>query len=629
MLLCNLCVLCSETVRCIPKYIIWCVVAVSCVLAQDPVVNIPQGRIAGTKVYTENSLTPIEIFYGIPYANPPIGRYRFAAPERHAGWRKTFLAHRMRPRCPQVIDENTGENYNEDCLFLNIWTSRRADGKSMPVVVIFYSETWDRGGVTLPCEELAAEGLVVVTVAYRLGVLAFFTLRSLSARGNLALLDQYLALLWVRDNISAFGGDPSATTLIGHSAGADSILNHMVSPRSVGLFQRAILMAPRYIWKAVDEGRAVNATEMEQVSRKIAQSTGCMSEYDQEILHCMRDKPLFDIMSLYSRFNWNETLQPVPDNFLPISEQYLPVSLAMALSATKQPIMPIDLLLGATDLEDINHRDDHYLELLKRSPSQINEYANIERIPELLKMFLIYRTDSAPLLSQAIHWEYWRVKSNKDYGNKSLDAVEGLARMESSARWSVGNALLAARLARRISRLYVYRYLQPSVTDLHGHQLNYTGAVHGTDLIALLGDAFMLQIARRPATQEQKRISVKFRQYIVNFIKFGIPAVETVWQRYKVGDGYVHGIHDDITSQNVQNVNRDAAFWLQYLPQLYSISSSPVHTEQVASQQGENRLRGGVFAMCGVSAVLLLLLSISIIFLHRTRARRASIDIHR
>ncbi|KAL0901557.1 hypothetical protein ABMA27_006782 [Loxostege sticticalis] len=500
----------------------------------------------------------------------------------------------------------------------------------MPVVVILYSETWDRGGVSLPCEELAAEGLVVVTVSYRLSILAFFTLRSLSARGNLALLDQYLALLWVRDNISAFGGDPSATTLIGHSAGADSILYHIISPRAVGLFQRAILMAPRYVWKAVDEGRAVNATEMEVVSRKIARSAGCVSEYDQEILHCLRDRPLSDIMSLYSRYNSSETLQPVSDNFLPISEQYLPISLAAALSATKQPIMQIDLLLGATDLEDINHSDDHYADLLKRSPSYITEYANLKRIPELLKMFLIYQSDSLPVLSQTIHWEYWRVKSNKDPGNKSLDAVEGLARMESSAKWSVGNALLAARLARRIRRLYVYRYLQPSLTDLRGNQLNFSGAVHGADLIALLGDAFMLQIARRPSTQNQKRISVLFRQYIVNFVKNGSPAVESVWQRYKVGDAYVHGIFDDITSQSVHNVNRDAAFWLQYLPQLYNTLSSPVYTaSEQTSPQGENRLRGGVFAMCGVSAVLLLLLTVCIIFLHKARARRASIDIHR
>lgn len=100
--------------------------------------------------------------------------------------------------------------------------------------MILFSESWIKGGVSLPCQELAAEGIVVVTVMYRLHLLAFFTLRSVAARGNLALLDQYLALLWVRDNIAAFGGDPTAITLLGHSAGADSVLHHITSPRSLG-----------------------------------------------------------------------------------------------------------------------------------------------------------------------------------------------------------------------------------------------------------------------------------------------------------------------------------------------------------------------------------------------------------
>lgn len=86
----------------------------------------------------------------------------------------------------------------------------------------------------MPCQELAAEGLVVVTVAYRLNILAFFTLKSITARGNLALLDQYMALIWIRENISAFGGNPNSITLMGHSAGADSVLLHIISPRSIG-----------------------------------------------------------------------------------------------------------------------------------------------------------------------------------------------------------------------------------------------------------------------------------------------------------------------------------------------------------------------------------------------------------
>ncbi|KAL4712692.1 hypothetical protein ACJJTC_007989, partial [Scirpophaga incertulas] len=427
------------------------------------------------KVYTENYINPIETFFGIPYATPPTGRYRFSAPERHPGWRRTFFAHRMPPRCPQFGDDDTTENFSEDCLYLNIWTTRRADGKSMPVAVIFYSESWDRGGISLPCQQLAAEGLVVVTVAFRLHLLAFFTLKSVLARGNLTILDQYLALLWIRDNISAFGGDPSAVTVIGHSAGADSVLRHIASPRSVGLFQRVILMSPRELWKAVDDTQSINASNIEQISREIASSLGCKSKEDQEILRCMREQSLTDIISLYSHPNWSKTFEVIPDVYLPPSEQYLPISLANALSASKQPIMQLDVLFGTTDLENVNNYDNDYMELLKHPPSYIMEYANTKRIPELLRMFSLDNIDASALLSHAIRWEYWSSKIRRDAEKKTFDYIEGLARMESSAHWGVGSALLAARLARRVSRLYVYKYLQPGEVDLQGNILNYTG----------------------------------------------------------------------------------------------------------------------------------------------------------
>lgn len=105
----------------------------------------------------------------------------------------------------------------------------------LPVVVLLYSESWSNGGiVSLPCQELAAEGLVAVSVSYRLNLLGFFTLKSRAARGNLALLDQYMAFTWIRENIAAFGGDPDAITILGHSAGADSMLYHMSSQRTLG-----------------------------------------------------------------------------------------------------------------------------------------------------------------------------------------------------------------------------------------------------------------------------------------------------------------------------------------------------------------------------------------------------------
>ncbi|XP_053616535.1 acetylcholinesterase [Plodia interpunctella] len=603
--------------------IVWCFFTITykTVITQDPVAIIPQGRIVGIKVYAEGTLNPIEIFFGVPYAIPPVGRYRFAAPERHTGWRRsTFFANRMPPLCPQVgYDENN--NISEDCLFLNIWTSRRADGKSLPVLVFFYSETWLDGGISLPCQNLAAEGVVVVTVSYRLHLLAFFTLKSSEARGNLALLDQYLALLWIRDNIAAFGGDPTSITLAGHSAGADSILYHLASPRSVGLFQRAIIMSPKNPWKILEDNyKYANVTE--KTSREVAQIFGCEGKSDKEIVLCMRARPLSDIMTLYSNASWGPMLQPIPDDFLSESEQYLPTPLTVALSSKQS--MQLDLLLGATDLESINYKDERIEELIKQSPSQIHEYTTAVVVPKLLQMLTIQRPEALSTLIQAIIWEYWGTMKKKDSERNSHEAIENLARVESAAVWGAGNALLAARLARRVSRLFVYRYSQSTKVDLRGRQLNYTGAIHGSDLLALLGDTLMLQVARRPTTNEEKQISALFQHYIIQFVKYGSPARDNEWIRYKVGDAQIHDIvysRDNI--RNKRSAARDISFWLQYLPQLANLLPTLERTEQLKSEKDENRLRGGVFAMCGVSVVLLALLIICVVLLRREQMHRS------
>ncbi|XP_013135083.1 PREDICTED: carboxylesterase 1C isoform X2 [Papilio polytes] len=594
------------------------------VSAQDPTANIPQGRIVGIKVYTESSLTPVEIFYGIPYANAPLGRFRFSAPERHPGWRRTFFAHRMPPRCPQLgLD---AESYNEDCLFLNIFAPKRVDGKLLPVMVLLYSETWLQGGATLPCQELASEGVVVITVNYRLHLLSLFTLNSVAARGNLALLDQYLALLWTRENIAAFGGDPNAITLVGHSAGADCVLHHIVSPRSAGLFHRAIIMSPRNMWRAIDTGLNINATQVERISRSIAEALECSGTTDREILNCMRSRSITDIISAALNSTWLNDLQPISDNFLPESEQYLPVSVAEALTSSKMSNIQLDVLMGTTNLEAINSNDHAYEDLMKEGPQRIFEYATTRAIPETLRLLSLQREDTLSMLIQMIRWEFWGVQSRKEVEKEAIAAVEGLARMESSARWGAGGALLAERLARRALRLYVYRFSQPSQVDIRGRHFNFTGAVHGADLIALLGDALMLQIARRPATDSEKRISSVFRKYITNFVRFGYPDANDGWERYKVGNAYVQEIREGFNNDhNYFSASRDVAFWLKYLPNLSNLLNSREHSEQFTTEEDGSRLRGGMVAMSAVSVVLLLLLCAAAGLLHWRRTRRFSL----
>lgn len=266
----------------------------------------------------------------------------------------------------------------------------------LSVVIILYSESWLQNGINLPCQELAAEGVVVVTIAYRLNILSFFTLNTLTARGNLALLDQYMAFLWVRENIAAFGGDSNSITLLGHSAGADSVLLHIASPRAIGLFHRAVIMSPQNIWKAIGKQTSFNSSTVEMLSQRIVEFLGCSSNSLNDILQCMKTKSLTDIMALNTA-NWTNGLQPTPDNFLPESEQYLPDTLSSTLSSSKS-VIALDVLLGTTDLEAIN-QGYKYEELLKEDRDNIFDNTISILIPNLLKLLSLDRLESSTLVN--------------------------------------------------------------------------------------------------------------------------------------------------------------------------------------------------------------------------------------
>ena len=137
---------------------------------------------------------------------------------------------------------------SEDCLYLNIWTPAKADGH-LPVMVWIHGGGYTNGSASMPLywgDRLAQRGVIVVTVAYRLGPLGFLAHPDLSAQsphkssGNYGLLDQIAALKWIQKNIAAFGGDPQRVTIAGQSSGGMSVSMLMASPLAKGLFHRAI-----------------------------------------------------------------------------------------------------------------------------------------------------------------------------------------------------------------------------------------------------------------------------------------------------------------------------------------------------------------------------------------------------
>lgn len=195
-------------------------------------------------------------FLGIPYAEPPLGRYRFAAPRTKVPFKVPFIADSYGPAAPQrppipgPLAKIAGliRELDEDCLNLHVFTPG-VDGRR-PVLVFIHGGGFIIGaGAQYPGDDLARRGdAVVVTLNYRLGFLGFNGFAELFAdddrfAANAGLLDQRLALRWVRDNIAAFGGDPDAVTIAGESAGAVSVACHLAAKASQHLYHQAIMQS--------------------------------------------------------------------------------------------------------------------------------------------------------------------------------------------------------------------------------------------------------------------------------------------------------------------------------------------------------------------------------------------------
>ena len=220
-------------------------VTVAPAFAAPPSVTTASGTVIGKKT---GGMTQ---FLGIPYAVPPVGNLRWTPPQAYGTFPGgTFHATQFGNICPQASGNTVVGN--EDCLYLNVFTPLSASsGSGLPVMV------WIHGGGLIEGSSnaynpiwLVQQGVIVVSLNYRLGYLGFFAQTAIDGEGhesgNYGLMDQQLALQWVQTNISAFGGDPTHVTIFGQSAGGQSVYANLASPTAAGLFSAAIAESGSY-----------------------------------------------------------------------------------------------------------------------------------------------------------------------------------------------------------------------------------------------------------------------------------------------------------------------------------------------------------------------------------------------
>jgi para-nitrobenzyl esterase len=212
----------------------------------------PTVRVSGGQVQGRSLPGGGATFKGVPFAAPPVGDLRWRDPAPVKPWTGVLDAGAFGHACTQRIsgfNKEEGQNSQEDCLYLNVWTPSWPAKKGLPVMVWLYGGGNTAGAASVGYMDgtlLSRRGVVMVTINYRLGVFGFFAHPELSAEsphhtsGNYGLLDQLAALKWVHDNIAKFGGDPNRVTLFGQSAGAIDTSYLVASPLAKGLIQRSI-----------------------------------------------------------------------------------------------------------------------------------------------------------------------------------------------------------------------------------------------------------------------------------------------------------------------------------------------------------------------------------------------------
>lgn len=271
-------------------------------------------------------------FYGIPFAAPPVGARRWRAPEPAAAWTGTRDATRKAAACPQPEGFFlAGSDVSEDCLYLNVWRPPAATARRLPVMVFIHGGGFNSGTANdeqFDGAALARRGVVVVNFNYRLSQLGFLAHTALIAEdtahhasGNYGIMDQQLALRWVRDNAAAFGGDPGNVTLFGESAGGISICAHLTSPLSAGLFHRAISQSGPCSYSVTplrdEDARAPVQSAVSQ-GRLFARALGCDTAPD--VAACMRSRSIDEVLAAAPRptelERFGARYQPIVDGYV-------------------------------------------------------------------------------------------------------------------------------------------------------------------------------------------------------------------------------------------------------------------------------------------------------------------------
>lgn len=426
----------------------------------------------------------VNAFLGVPFAAPPVGQLRWVpprAPQREGGVKN---AQAFAPACmqtPHIVDWYKGvaasfgapsgtiisPQFNEDCLYLNIWKPANTGTAPLPVLVYVHGGNNVAGWSYEPNyhgENLARRGLVVVTIAYRLGIFGFFSHPNLE-HANFGLLDQIAALQWVRNNAAALGGDPGNVTLMGESAGARDAEYLLASPLAAGLFQRIIhqsngwaLQLPLHRKADIEKGRALSTHLGQESPLSIGE---------------LRELPALDILAAKEKVYAGHKFNPVVEGY----------SLTRTLDEVvrERDFPVVDLLIGS-------NADEHLMNLDKD-----------DTVPDWVGREI---ADAA-------------VRQRIAALNLQDDSLHDLDRLITARQYLCPSLQLAAAVQQRGGRVWFYQFNRVRPGEL----ARAMGAYHGAELPYI----FNTHDSWLPTDDNDRRLTGVMMRYWRNFARSGDP----------------------------------------------------------------------------------------------------------
>lgn len=399
-------------------------------------------------------------------------------------------------------------------MFVNIWAPENGfrDG-DLPVVAVVTGEdmAFDWLSNRPTGLDLAAEGMVVVTIQYRTNIFGFLALPD---SGNFGLLDQILALQWIRNNIKRFGGDPGKVSFLGHgTTGAAAAMIHLTSKLSADLFSSAIIMSGTIFSSYSFQPR--NGSEFYLgPSRKIIVNLACDASDIRFIFACLRRKSTSDLLrafeNVYQVGNYTQLLGPVLDNRVITEEPRL------LIQSGEYKQVPI--IMGICNQEGASIKEN-WIAFAKQGPKVLKEFIDSSVIPNILEHNSF--SHGVKQIRETIEWKYFEeIPKTIPYYMNALQTLVTETHFEIPFFETIEIIARSRERKSAPANFYVYSYQQTTPIDMKGRVNYFGGASHGSDLVALLGPSLLQQIARRRLTQSEDAITKKLKQHFGDFIKF-------------------------------------------------------------------------------------------------------------